>query len=118
MLMPSRRDKRSLSGVFLMIVCNMQPCKYPITTLMDHHFFGKSLMCGRCSRWHINWVIKDDCINPFDYFPSRFEEERIWIQENIIETDQINDVKIKGKQYICFYRLTNKDKKLLKEMVI
>lgn len=101
-----------------MIVCNMQPCKNPITRLMDHHFFGKSLMCGKCARWHINWVIEEHCINPFVYYPPRFEEQKIWIQENIMKVNNINEVKIKQKEYIVYYELTTKDKKILKEMVV
>jgi len=101
-----------------LIVCNMQPCKYPVTRLMDHHFFGKSLMCGKCARWHINWVIEEHGINPFVYYPPRFQEEEEWIQENIIESDNINKVTIKDKEYIRFYQLTKKEQLFLMGMVV
>jgi hypothetical protein len=101
-----------------LIVCNMQPCKNPVNRIMDHYFFGKSLMCGKCARLHINWVIEEHCINPWNYFPPRFEEETKWIYQNIIETDNIKNVKIQGKEYIRFYQLTSKEKRLLRELVV
>lgn len=100
-----------------MILCSTNNCTRKPTRLVDNYCSGVSLRCGFCSNATIDYFDRVYGINKFTY-PELYEQ--FW-NEQIIEVEFIDQVKIQDRDrgaYIHFFKLTSKQKKQLKELVV
>ena len=110
-------DLRQLHGGIRLILCFTNNCTRKPTRLVDNYCSGVSLRCGFCCNSIIDYYDRVYGINQFIY-PELYEQ---FLNEQIIEVECVNDVQIQDRNqgaYIHFFKLTLKQKKQIKELVV
>lgn len=101
-----------------MILCSSRHCTRKPTRLVDNYCVGLSIVCGICAKSTINYYDRVYLNLPFLAYPEVHKD--FWTNQ-IYEVKNPKEVQIKDREqgpYFVYYKLTSKDKKILKEMVV